>query len=234
MSNTTTRFCQITLPPQEKIMSEDKNLKQAVLNELDWEPSVDSAHIGVTAHAGVVTLTGHVLSYAEKRAAEKAAKRVKDVKAVAEELEVRLPFNVKNGDEEIALAAIERLKWDTTVPSDAVKVTVEKGFVTLTGEVGWNYQREAAADDVRRLWGVTGVSDLITIKPTPNASNIKDSIITALHRSWFDPATIKVTAVGGKVHLTGTVETWDERDLAGTTAWAAPGATSVENDIRVD
>src|SRR5271163_1415526 len=143
----------------EKIMSKDSQLQQAVINELGWEPSVDSGHIGVSAHDGVVTLNGHVQNFSQKLAAEKAAARVKGVKAVAEEIEVRLPFDVKRGDEEIAAAAVDRLSWDVSVPRDAVKVTVENGQITLTGKVDWHYQKEAAAHDVRGLFGVTGVSD---------------------------------------------------------------------------
>ena len=214
-------------------MFDDKQLQQAVIDQLKWEPSVKAAHIGVTAKDGVVTLMGHVESYSEKFAAEKAARRVKDVKAVAEELDVRLPFSVKHGDEEIASAAVNRMKWDAAVPSDAVKVKVEKGWITLTGEVDWHFQHEAAADDVRGLWGVVGISNQITIKPKPNTAKIKDDILTALGRSWLDPATINVSAQGGNVKLTGKVESWYERDEASSTAWAAPGTTSVENDIAV-
>lgn len=214
-------------------MSDDKHLKQAVLDELKWEPSVNAANIGVAAKDGVVTLMGHVESYAEKYAAEKATLRVKDVKAVAEEIEVKLPFSVKHGDEEIAEAAINRLSWNVSIPKDKVKATVSKGWVTLTGEVEWHYQHDAAADSVRWLWGVTGVSNQITIKPHANAGDIKASIITALNRSWFTPEHIHVAASDGKVTLTGNVEYWSERALAGTTAWAAPGVTSVTNDIRV-
>jgi osmotically-inducible protein OsmY len=214
-------------------MSDDKQLKLAVLDELKWEPSVNAGHIGVTAEAGIVTLMGHVESYSEKFAADKATRRVKGVKAVAEELEVRLPFSVKHGDEEIAAAGVDRMKWDSAVPSDAVKVKVEKGWITLTGAVDWHYQLEAAANDVRGLWGVVGVSNEITIKPKPNTSKIRDDIMVALDRSGFEPATINVTARGGKVTLTGKVESWYERDEAGYSAWAAPGTTSVENDISV-
>jgi osmotically-inducible protein OsmY len=170
-------------------MSDDKQLKQAVLDELKWEPSVNAAHIGVTAKDGVVALMGHVESYWEKSTAEKAARRVKDVKAVAEEMEVRLPFGVKHGDEEIASSAVDRLKWDGSVPKDAVKVSVEKGWITLTGQVDWHYQQDAATDDVRGLWGVVGVSNEIIVKPKPDTSKIRETILVALDRSWFDPAT---------------------------------------------
>ena len=131
------------------IMSSDNQLQQAVLAELKWEPSVTAAHIGVAANAGVVTLSGHVGSFAEKLAAEATARRVKGVKALAEEIEVRLPFATKKTDEEIAAAALGRLAWDVSVPNDAVKVKVEKGRITLTGQVDWQYQRQAAEHDVR-------------------------------------------------------------------------------------
>jgi len=214
-------------------MLNDDNLKKAVLEELKWEPSVKSAHIGVTAMEGIVTLSGHVESFAEKHAAESAVRRVKGVKAVAEEIEVRLAFDSKRGDDQIAAAAAERLSWDVSVP-DAVKVKVEKGWVTLDGQVEWYYQKDAAQRDVRNLFGVVGVSDLITIKPAVNTSEISDSITHALHRSWFFDPAIAVTADGGNVRLTGTVSSPYDRQVAGLTAWAAHGATSVENNIRVN
>ena len=214
-------------------MTDDTQLQQIILDQLKWEPSVNAAHIGVTARNGVVTLTGHVQSYLEKSSAEKAVRRVKDVKAVAEELEVRLPFSVKHGDEEIASSAVNRLKWDSSVPKDTVKVKVEKGWVTLTGDVDWHFEQEAAARNVRGLWGVVGVDNQITIKPKPDTSKIRNDIIAALGRSWFDPATINVSAQGGRVTLTGKVESWYERDEATSTAWAAPGTTSVENELAI-
>jgi osmotically-inducible protein OsmY len=215
-------------------MPNDNRLQQAVLEELNWEPSVTAAHIGVTANAGVVTLSGHVESFAQKHAAEAAVRRVKGVKAIAEEIEVRLPYDTKRSDDEIARAAIGRFEWDVSIPRDAIQVSVEQGWITLTGEVDWHYQKDAASMDVRALFGVTGVSDQITIKPTVNASNISDDIMHALGRSWFfDPKTISVSAQGGKVRLTGTVSSWHDRQIAATTAWAAPGATAVENDIAV-
>ena len=215
-------------------MSKDKALQQAVLAELGWEPSVTAAHIGVTASRGVVTLTGHVSNYPEKHAAEAAALRVKGVKAVADELEVKLPFDTKRDDEAIAAAAIERLGWDVTIPRNSVQVTVTKGWVTLSGQVDWSYQRDAAQHDVRGLHGVIGVSDEVTIRPRVNTANLSDDITHALHRSWFfDPQTVFVTAEGGNVHLSGTVHSPHDRQLAADTAWNAPGATYVENDIAV-
>jgi osmotically-inducible protein OsmY len=215
-------------------MSNDQHLKQAVLDELKWEPSVNAALIGVTCMNGVVTLTGSVETYAEKHAAEAATLRVKHVKAVAEEIEVMLPFSVKHGDAEIAAAAVHRLDWNSAVPRNSVKIAVSSGWITLTGEVHWHYQQAAAADAVRTLWGVTGVSNQISIKPDANAGNIKSDIDKALHRSWFNPEHVVVSAHDGQVTLTGTVHDWSERALAGSTAWAAPGVTSVTNNIRVD
>jgi len=215
-------------------MSQDSQLQQAVLAELKWEPRVTAAHIGVTANAGGVTLTGHVENYMEKHAAGMAPSRAKGVKAVAEEIEVRLPFTIKRSDEEIAAAAIERMAWDVSVPEDAVEVKVEKGWLTLMGQVDWHYQKVAAEQDVRGLHGVAGVSNLITIKPTFKASNLGDDITHALNRSWcFDPKPIMVTAQGGKVSLAGTVRSWRDRRVAASTAWAAPGVTEVTNNISI-
>jgi osmotically-inducible protein OsmY len=215
-------------------MSKDAQLQQAVLSELNWEPSVDPAHIGVTAKDGVVTLMGHVATYGQKQAAESAARRVKGVSAVAEEIEVRLPFETKRGDDDIAAAVVDRLGWDVSIPRDTVKVRVENGWVTLTGQVDWYYQKSAAQQEIRWLFGVVGVSNQITIKARPDTSKISDDISHALHRSWlFDSKTINVSATGGHIRLTGTVRSPQERQVAVTTAWAAPGATAVENDLLV-
>ncbi len=214
-------------------MSNDRQLQEAVLAELTWEPSITAAHIGVTADDGVVTLTGTVPHYLEKRAAERAAARVKGVRAVAEELKVELPGPMKRDDTEIARAAVDRLFWETSVPGDAIKVKVEQGWVTLTGEVEWHYQKDSAERMIRGLMGVVGVSNLTTIKPRVNTSNLEHDINVALHRSWFAPKTISVSADGGKVKLTGTVHTPSDRWKAGSTAWAASGATEVENDLIV-
>jgi osmotically-inducible protein OsmY len=215
-------------------MSHDAKLKQAVLSELNWEPSVDSAHIGVTAKDGVVTLMGHVATYAEKHAAETAAHRVKGVSAVAEEIEVKLPFETNRGDDDIAAAVVDRLRWDVSIPHHAVNVKVENGWVTLTGQVDWYYQKSAVEREIRGLFGVVGISNQIAIQARPDTSKISEDISHALHRAWlFDSKTIKVSAKGGHIHLTGTVRSPHERQVAAATAWAAPGATAVENDLSV-
>ncbi len=215
-------------------MPDDIQLQKSVQAELAWEPRVTAAHIGVTAKNGVVTLTGHVGSFAEKRAAELSTLHVKGVKAVAEDLEVHLAPDMQRSDEQIAGCVLDRLLYDTLLPQDAIKVEVAKGWITLTGEVEWFFQKEAAEQDIHRLVGVKGVSNNIDIRPNVDASNISDNITHALHRSWFfDPQTIKVTALGGNVRLTGTVQSPENRQLAARTAWAAPGVTDVENDIAV-
>jgi osmotically-inducible protein OsmY len=217
----------------EVFMSKDDQLQGAVLAELHWEPSVVAAHIGVTAKDGVVTLTGHVENYANKHAAETAARRVKGVYAVAEEIEVRLPNSIKRSDDEIAATALDRLGWDVSIKRDSVKLTVTSGWVTLTGQVDWHYQKEAAQQDIRGLYGVIGVTNKITLMPRVNIPNLANDIMRALHRNWFDAGAVKVHADGGKVILTGTVHTPHDRQLATAAAWAAPGATAVENDLVI-
>lgn len=215
-------------------MSHDDQLKSAVLAELIWEPTINPAHIGVTAANGTVTLTGTVDSYAQKQAAETATGRVKGVKAIAEEIEVKLPYDVRHSDADIAAAAVNRLVWDSSLSRDTVKVKVEKGWVTLTGEVEWHYQMEAAEREVRHLAGVVAVLNKITIKSRVDTANLQDDIQRALHRSiFFQPERVHVSANDGRVKLTGTVDTWKERQTAGATAWAAHGATAVENDLIV-
>jgi osmotically-inducible protein OsmY len=214
-------------------MSSDSMLQQAVLAELNWDPSVIAAHVGVAANNGVVILSGHVGSFAEKRAAEAAASRVKGVKAVAEEIEVTLSFDMKRTDDQIAKAALDCLAWDVSIPQDKIKVKVEKGWITLTGDVNWRFQKDAAENDSRRLFGVVGVSNQIAIKPYARPSDIHEKIMTALNRSWYDTAKITVAAEGGNVRLGGSVRTWHERQLAEAAAWGAPGVTQVEDDIAI-
>jgi osmotically-inducible protein OsmY len=218
-------------------MITDHSVKANVLAELAWEPRVDADHIGVTARDGVVTLSGHVESYWQKRAAEEATARVKGVKAIVEAIEVRLPVQVLRRDDEIAAAAVNRLDWDGAVPMGSVKVLVEDGFVTLSGTVEHQYQREAALSAVQPLWGVRGVSDQVEIrgaarKPA-NAYQISDDIRRALNRGWFAADTVHVEAIGGTVTLSGSAQTLRDRTLAVSTAWAAPGTMTVENHIRI-
>jgi osmotically-inducible protein OsmY len=215
-------------------MSHDSDLQLAVLAELSWEPSIVAAHIGVTAQDGVVTLSGHVDSFVQKHAAEDAAGRVKGVHAVAGELEVELAFDHRRDDADVAAAALERLAWDVSVPRNAIGLEVEGGWVTMTGTVDWHFQREAAEQAIRPLAGVVGISNQVVIKPRFSGGNLADNIMHALHRSWFfDPQTIKVSAQDGDVRLTGVVKSWHDRRVAAETAWAAPGVTSVKNDISV-
>jgi osmotically-inducible protein OsmY len=215
-------------------MSKDSKLQKAVLAELAWEPRTTAGHIGVTAEDGVVTLSGHVASFVERHAAEAAARRVNGVKAVVEGIEVRLAFDGGRGDNDIAAAAIERLAWDASVPADAVKVSVEKGWVTLTGAVEWFFQKESAELAVRSLRGVTRLTNQIALHPRASATTISDDILHALGRSWFfDPQTIEVTDKNGKVRLSGTAPSPHARQVAAETAWASPGTLEVQNDIRV-
>lgn len=202
--------------------------------ELNWEHGVTPAHIGVTANDGTVTLTGYVENFAEKHAAEAAASRVNGVKAVADQIEVRPCPETSRSDEDIAATAVERLAWNVAIPSDAVKITVEDGWITLTGEVDWHYQKVAAEQDLRPLHGVVGVTNKITIIAGDRASDISDEIMHALHRSWFfDPKTIDVDVDNGTVRLSGTVRSTHERQVAAATAWSTPGVIDVMNNIQV-
>lgn len=215
-------------------MKDDITLQRDVLDELRWEPSINPAEIGVAAKDGVVTLTGYVNSFGEKLAAEKAAKRVQGVKAVAEEIEVRVPSQMKRTDADIAQAALNALEWHVLVPHDRVKVKVEGGRVTLEGELDWGFQRDAAMEAVRHLTGVHGVTNLISVQPRVEAQEIRTRIAAAFKRSAeLDADRIKVEAAGGKVTLSGNVHSWVERDEAVRVAWAAPGVSAVENHISV-
>lgn len=209
----------------------DVSLRQDIIDELDFEPAVNSAHIGVTVSDGVVTLNGHVGSYAEKIAAENAARRVKGVRAIAQEIEVRYPGDKKTADDEIAGRILSILRWNTVVPPDTVQVRVQGGWVTLAGQVDWQFQRLAAEDQVRKLSGVAGVTNSITLKPRAQAADVKLKIEEALKRSAeVEARNIQVLMVGdNKVSLSGKVHDWQERQAVTNAAWSADGILSVED-----
>ncbi len=215
-------------------MKSDSQLQQDVIAELKWEPRVTASQIGVEVRAGVVTLAGHVGSYSEKWHAERAAQRVSGVDALAVELKVRLPGLSNRTDADIALSVESGLLWSTAVPDGAVKVMVEGGFVTLSGDVGWQYQKQAATDCVRHLLGVTGVSNQIAIKPTVSMSAVKSEIEAALQRNASDDAKlITVEVHGADVTLKGKVHSWAERESATMSAWGTPGVRSVQDDMTL-
>ncbi|MBV8568333.1 MAG: BON domain-containing protein [Methylobacteriaceae bacterium] len=213
---------------------DDKTLRQMVIDELDFEPSVDAAHIGVAVENGVVTLSGHVDTYAEKIAAEHAAQRVKGVGGIAEEIEVRRRGSHPLGDDEIAKRCLDVLAWDALLPKDAVQVKVERGFVQLRGKVKWQFQREAAEKRVRKLTGVIGVCNQVEVKTEVRAVYVKERIEAALRRNALVEANaIRVLVEEDQVTLEGKVQAWPERVAAAKAAWSAPGVNSVIDNLRV-
>src|SRR5882757_11196370 len=212
----------------------DLEIKKNVESELNWEPSINAAEIGVAVKDGIVTLTGRVQSYWDKVAAEHAADRVAGVKAVVNELEIRLPYASERTDEDIARAAVESLNWSVLVPKDRIKVKVSKGWVTLEGTVDWQFQKTAAEKAVRKLYGVLGVTNLVEVKARVSKAEVRAEIESALKRSAeLDANRIKVEVDGDNVILRGSVHSYFEREEAERAAWRAPGVRTVDNRIEV-
>ena len=217
-------------------MKNNADLQKDVQDAIKWEPLLNAAEIGVTVKDGVVTLTGTVDSYSKKSEAEDAAKNVDGVKAVVEKIELK--FNNswdKKDDNEIATEVINALKWNWQVPSDKVKVKVEKGWVTLEGELEWNFQKNAAKDAVVNLLGVTGVSNNITIKSSAEDQIEKTDIEKAFRRNWsIDDKDITVKVRDHKVTLTGSVDSWYQKDEAEQITWKAHGVWEIDNKLVVN
>ncbi|KUM04987.1 BON domain-containing protein [Chromobacterium subtsugae] len=215
-------------------MKNDMQLQQDVIAELNWDPSINATHVGVSASDGAVTLTGHVSSYAEKWAAERAALRVAGVKALAIEMDVQLPNADRRDDADISRSVANLLQQMAEIPKEGLQVMVEKGWVTLSGTVEWDYQRQIATRMVRHLLGVTGVSDNIAIRPKLSMNEVKGGVENALRRRAIaDMDSISVTIQGADVILNGSVHSWSERELADHAAWGMPGVHQVINRIKV-
>jgi osmotically-inducible protein OsmY len=213
----------------------DSQLRQDVIDEFEFDPRFNGEHVGVAVDKNVVSLSGHVNSYAEKLAAIAAARRVKGVHAIAENIEVRYQDQAKTADDQIAKRATDILNWDVVVPAGAVDVLVQDGWVTLSGAVNWYYEKVAAEDDVRKLSGVRGVTNKITIKPHLNAMDVKDKIESALKRhAEVEAEAIRVSVHdGSKVVLEGKVDNWDERRAVENAAWSVAGVAAVEDRLTI-
>jgi osmotically-inducible protein OsmY len=209
-------------------------LQKKVLEAMDWEPSLDATRIGIAASGGVVTLTGQVPSYADRLAAERVVKRIVGVKGLANDLDVRLPGDARRTDTDLATAAVKALEWDVQVPHQLIKPRVADGWITLEGQVEWQFQREAAERAVRHLLGVRGVSNQITLSAKVTPTDLKNRIEAALKRNAeLEARKIKVETKGGTVVLDGFVHSWAERDEAERAVWSAPGVMAVEDHLAV-
>ena len=215
-------------------MRNDEQIKDDILEEIDFDPKVEATDIGVTVKDGAVTLHGTVHSYFEELAVVKAAKRVKGVHAVVEEIKIKYPSDTKIDDDDIAQRIARLCEWNTTFRKYDIKAEVKNGRVTLTGDVDWQYQRTDVRDHVSRLRGVTGVTSLIGIRPHASSIDVKRKISAALHRSaTLESSKINVDVANGKVTLKGNVKAWYERKLAEDAAWSAPGVKEVVDQIKI-
>jgi osmotically-inducible protein OsmY len=211
----------------------DKEIQENVMKELVWDPEVNSAEVGVAVEDGIVTLSGQVGSYWVKKSAERAAKRVKGVRGIAQEITVTYLGMVPT-DKDIAESAANSIKWDTTIPDEAVTVKVENGWVTLEGEVSWHFQKVAAENAIETMKGVKGVTNLISVKPRVQASIVKSTIKNALERrADIEAEQIEVLTEDNAVTLRGSVKTWSERAEVQRAAWSAPGVTRVDNQLVI-
>jgi osmotically-inducible protein OsmY len=216
-------------------MKSDFQIQKDVMDELKWDPFISISEIGVSVKNGVVTLSGHVDTYSKKLAAEKAAKKVAGVKAVAEELTVGISPSYRKTDSEIAAAVISALKWHSAVQDEKIKITVEDGTVKLEGEVDWEYQRNNVKTAVENLTGVRSVIDLIMVKPRITPTDIQQKISSAFHRSaTIDAGKITAEVIGSKVVIHGKVRSFMEKEDAERAAWNAPGVTNVESKIQIE
>ncbi len=213
---------------------DDSEIRRKVLAELDWDPSIDASAVGVAVKDGVVTLTGSIANYWQKKEVECVVKRVTGVKAVAEDLTIKLPGTAQRSDADIAQSVVSGLRFNVAVPLNCVQVMVENGWVTLEGEVEWQYQKSAAENAVKYLLGVKGVTNSVRIKPRASVADVKAKIESAFaRRAQLDANQIKVEATDNRVTLRGSVHSWDEKEDAEEAAWAAPGVTKVENNVIV-
>jgi osmotically-inducible protein OsmY len=216
-------------------MQDDLRIRDDILDELEDEPSLDASAIGVTVHNGVVTLTGHVKTFSEKRAAEKAAARINGVRAIVQEIAVETPREHAEADDVVADRAVRMLEWDVCVPHDRIQINVEKGWVTLSGQVDWQFQKEAAEKALRSLASLAGVTNLITVTPRVQIADVQQRIERALKRNAeLEAAGIRVSATGGNVVLEGKVHNWFDRKLAEDAAWRVPGVVRVEDRIVIE
>ena len=213
----------------------DLSLQQSIVEELHFDPQVNPAHIGVIVDKGVVTLTGHVTDYAQKQAAEAAVRRIKGVRAVADELEVRVANHKRTADDEIATRVADLFAWDARIPRDAIRITVHDGWVSLDGEVAWNFQRREAQEQAAKLSGLVGVINNIKVREKPPVAGIRKRIEEAFQRNAaIDAEAIDVNVDGrGAVRLEGIVHSWPERAAAENAAWSVPGVTRLESNLRI-